>query len=241
MSELDSNNPYNEKIKQIIINYQDKLYQLLLKTKGFYGKFDFLLTLLYQVFSSKQIKSENQKKLCNLMMNCLSEEKNIPPILVILMNKHNIYMDFREIKKVIEKNTKIRKKNKINMTVMLSENQRSFYLNYEPIKEYLIYNIERVAHKHEYELFEEPNNDYICKEKCEETLGFKIQLKERDNIMFKTVNNPGYIIIELLKKIIENKSFFIYSYGNLTHIYQIVMLDELYFKIGFFRENKKNK
>jgi hypothetical protein len=235
LSELDSNNPYNEKIKQIIINYQDKLYQLLLKTKGFYGKFDFLLTLLYQVFSSKQIKSENQKKLCNLMMNCLSEEKNIPPILVILMNKHNIYMDFREIKKVIEKNTKIRKKNKINMTVMLSENQRSFYLNYEPIKEYLIYNIERIAHKHEYELFEEPNNDYICKEKCEETIGFKIQLKEGDNIMLKTVNNPGYIIIELLKKIIENKSFFIYSYGNLTHIYQIVMLDELYFKIGFFK------
>ena len=78
----------------------------------------------------------------------------------------------------------------------------------------------------------------FVKNKCEETLGFKIQLKERDNIMIKTVNNPGYIIIELLKKIIENKSFFIYSYGNLTHIYQIVMLDELYFKIGFFRENK---
>ena len=56
--------------------------------------------------------------------------------------------------------------------------------------------------------------------------------------LLKFVNNPKYIIIKLLKQIIKNKSLFIYSFGNLNDIYQICMLDELYFKIGFFRDTE---
>ena len=45
-------------------------------------------------------------------------------------------MEIFLLKNLIKKNIK-------NQTVILSENQQSFYVNYEPIKEYNIYNIER--------------------------------------------------------------------------------------------------
>ena len=241
-SELNSKNPHNETIKNIISYNQIKLYQLLVKTKGFYGKFDFLVTLLYQLISSRQIR-DSTKKFSELTMNCLTKNCIIPSILVILMNNHNIFMDFRVIKKVLEKNSRI-KKNIKNKSVIFNENQKSFYnsKNYEPIKEYLITKIERMEHKHEYELLKGINDDYICKEKCGEILGFKIQLKEGDkniNEYNDFVNNPRYIIIKLLKKIVENKSFFIHSYGDIYDISQIAMLDELYFKLGFFKEKDK--
>ena len=82
------------------------------------------------------------------------------------------------------------------------------------------------------------NDDYICEQKCGEILGFKIKVKKEDNEIYEFVNNPKYIIIKLLKQIIKNKSLFIYSFGNLNDIYQICMLDELYFKIGFFRDTE---
>ena len=44
-----------------------------------------------------------------------------------------------------------------------------------------------------------------------------------------------------MKKIVKNKSLFDFSFGDLNDIYQIVMLDELYFKIGFFRDKKNKK
>jgi hypothetical protein len=53
------------------------------------------------------------------------------------------------------------------------------------------------------------------------------------------VINPRYIIVKLLKKIVDNKSLFVHSYNNLNDIFQIVMLDELYFKIGFFKFKRK--
>jgi len=48
------------------------------------------------------------------------------------------------------------------------------------------------------------------------------------------------MIIKLLKKIVDNKSLFVFSFNNYNDIFQIVMLDELYFKIGFFRTEKSN-
>ena len=149
-------------------------------------------------------------------------------------------MDFRVIKKNIEKNTKIRKTIK-NQTMVLSESNKSFYQNYEPIKEILIYNLERKPHRHEYELFSGINDDYNCKEKCGEILGFKIKIKKDDkNLVDDFVINPRYIIIKLLKRIVDNKSLFVHSYNNLNDIFQIAMLDELYFQIGFFRVKKED-
>ena len=240
MSELNIKNPHNEKLKEIILKKQVKLYKLLIKTKCFYGKFDFLITLLYEVISSRQIRDkDSQKKFKDLIMNYLFKERVIPSIIIILMNNHDISMDFRVVKKNIEKNNKIKKSIK-NKSVILSENNKSFYISYEPIKESLIYKIERKPHEHEYELLSGINDDYICKERCGEILGFKIQIKKEDNnLEDEFVINPRYIIIKLLKKIIDNKSLFVHSYNNINDIFQIVMLDELYFKIGFFKEKEK--
>ena len=239
MSELDSRNPHNEKLKEIIVKKQIKLYQLFIKTKGFYGKFDFLINLLYEVISSRQIR-EKQKQFSNLILNYLFKEKIFPSVIIILMNNHNINIDFRLIKKNIEKNTKIRKYLN-NESVFLSENNSSFFNNYEPIKETLIYSLERKPHEHEYDLFSNRiNDDYICKEKCGDVLGFKIKINKEDkDFIDDFVNNPKYIIIKLLKKIINNKSFFVHSYNNINDIFQIVMLDELYFQIGFFKVKEK--
>ena len=239
MSLLNSDNNHNEKIKNILIKKQVKLYQLLVKTKGFYGKCDFLVTLLYEIISSKQIRGEKQKKFCELFMNCLFKEKVIPSIIIILMNNHNISLDFTVIKKVIEKNTKIKKRIK-NKTVIFSGSFKNFYQNNECTKEYLIYNIQKKEHEHEYDLVNGINDDYICEERCGDVLGFNIQLKEGDQPNLEFVHNPRYLIIKYLKKIVKNKSLFDFSFGDLNDIYQIVMLDELYFKIGFFRD-KKNK
>ena len=240
MSLLNNNNNLNEKIKNICIKKQVKLYQLLIKTKGFYGKCDFLVTLLYEIISSKQIKGEKQKKFCHLILNCLFKEKVVPSIIIILMNNHNISLDFTVIKKVIEKNTKIKKSIK-NKTVVFSGSFKSFYQNNEIIKEYLVYNLEQKKHEHEYDLLNDINEDYICKKKCGDVLGFNIQLKQDDNPNLEFVINPKYLLIKYLKKIVKNKSLFDFSFGDLNDIYQIVMLDELYFKIGFFRDNQKSK
>ena len=85
--------------------------------------------------------------------------------------------------------------------------------------------------------------DYNCveKEKCGDVLVFNIQLKEGDNPNLEFVHNPRYLIIKYLKKIVKNKSLFNFPFGDLNDIYQIVMLDELYFKIGFFRDKKNKK
>ena len=242
MSLLKSDNNHNEKIKNILLKKQVKLYQLFVRTKAFYGKCDFLVTLLYEIISSKQIRGEKPKKFCDLFMNCLFKEKVIPSIIIILMNNHNISLDFTVIKKVIEKNMKIKKRIR-NKSTVFSGSDKSFNQSNECTKEYLIYNVEKKEHEHEYNLFDDINLDYNCveKEKCGDVLGFNIQLKEGDNPNLEFVHNPRYLIIKYLKKIVKNKSLFHFPFGDLNDIYQIVMLDELYFKIGFFRDKKNKK
>ncbi len=239
LSELNSKNPHNKKIIEIVNKKLIKVYRLFNKTKFFYGKYDFLITLLYIVISSRDNQKEGKKNFTELFMKSLSKDEKMLPIIILLMNNHKISLDFRVIKEFIEKNNRI-KKNIKNQSIILSENQKSFYVNYEPIKEYNIYNIERKQHQHEYELKSGINDDYFCKEKCGEILGFKIQIKKDDNPVYDFVNNPRYMIIKLLKKIVDNKSLFVFSFNNYNDIFQIVMLDELYFKIGFFRTEKSN-
>jgi hypothetical protein len=67
-----------------------------------------------------------------------------------------------------------------------------------------------------------------------------MKIKNDDkNFVDDFVINPRYIIVKLLKKIVDNKSLFVHSYNNINDIFQIVMLDELYFKIGFFKFKEK--
>jgi len=225
LSELEPQNEYNAQLLQIIAKKKEKLYKLFEKTKGFYGKFDFLLTLLFQIVFYHQ-SNEDYTKYTNLFLKKLEEENILLPIIIILMYNDNISLDFNKIKKIKEKKESIKDNN-----------------NYEPIKEILIYNIERNYHEHNYDIMNGINNNYLCEnEECSDVLSFSIKQSENGDKKFNLVINPKYLIIKLLKKITDNNSLFIHTYNDINDIYEIAMLDELYFKIGFFQipEEKKD-
>ena len=251
LSELSSRNPYNNKLIKIINRYKEKLYQLFIETKGFYGKYDFLITLLFLIFSNKQFNKDNQQEI-NLFIKQLENENILPPLITILMYNHNLSLDFRIIKKFLEHNRKINKNVALNSSkTSLFENyekrkkisvfkslvnRNESYINYEPSKELLIYEIERNWHDHEYNIMDGINDSYNCNNPdCNEILSFNIRQGTDGEEMTEYVNNPRIILIKILKIILYNNSLLIYSYNDYDDICQIVMLDELYFKIGFFK------
>ena len=222
LGELEPQNEYNDILFLIIKKKKEKLYKLFEKTKGFYGKFDFLITLLFQIVFYHQ-SNEDYSKYTNSILKKLEEENILPPIIIILMHNDNISLDFNKIKMYKEKK-------EINNN------------NYEPIKETLIYNIERNYHAHNYDIMNGINNNYLCEnEECSDILSFSIQKSENEDKMYNMVINPKYLIIKLLKKITDNNSLFIHTYNDKNDIYEIAMLDELYFKIGFFQIPKEQK
>ena len=222
LGEIEPQNEYNNILFLIIKKKKEKLYKLFEKTKGFYGKFDFLITLLFQIVFYHQ-SNEDYSKYTNSMLKKLEEENILPPIIIILMYNDNISLDFNKIKMYKEKK-------EINNN------------NYEPIKETLIYNIERNYHAHNYDIMNGINNNYLCEnEECSDILSFSIQQSENEDKMYNMVINPKYLIIKLLKKITDNNSLFIHTYNDKNDIYEIAMLDELYFKIGFFQIPKEQK
>ena len=262
LSELSTKNPHNNKLLKIIKKNKVKLYRLFIKTKGFYGKYDFLLTLLFLIFSNQQVSQLNKSNkeyqiYLHLFIQKLEKENILPPLITILMYNHKLSLDFKIIKKYIEKNNKINKNINLdnNKTVILFNkginNKNNFnktfigekdnYINYEPIKELFIYDIERNKHNHEYNIMDGINNNYNCEnQNCNEILSFTIQQNIEGELMLEYVNNPRYIIIKILKTILYNNSLFIHSYNDYNDISQIAMLDELYFKIGFFKISEDN-
>ena len=158
------------------------------------------------------------------MLKKLEEENILPPIIIILMYNDNLSLDYNKIKNYKEKKE-------------INNNN-----NYEPIKETLIYEIERNYHVHNYDIINGINNNYICENKeCSDILSFSIQQTENEEKMYNMIINPKYLIIKLLKKIIDNNSLFIHTYNDKNDIYEIAMLDELYFKIGFFQISEEQK
>ena len=267
LTELSSKKPNNE-ILEIINKNKDKLYKLFEITNGFYGRYDFLITLLFEIVSSYQFA----QKYTNLLIEKLEKEKILPSIIIILMQNHNISLNFREIKKYIEKNDLVNKNNnileqrktigyqkdeeekKIKMNdvleqlknkmkkgnIKLNKNKLNNESNEkESTKEILIYNLERNKHEHEYNIIDGINNDYTCVQNCEDIMSFTIQ-KTKDGDKEKIfIFNPKYIINKILKKILDKNTLFIYPYEGVNNdIYQIALLDELYFKIGFFKYQK---
>ena len=73
-------------------------------------------------------------------------------------------------------------------------------------------------------------------------MSFTIQKSEKDKKDVYFIYNPRYIIIDNLKKILDNNSLFIYPYEGVNDdICQIAVLDQLYFQIGFFKDEKEQK
>ena len=173
------------------------------------------------------------------------------------MYNHDISLNFRGIKEYFEES------NKRNKMINKIEQRKSFnnfdLVNFE-LKKYMteifkkkgqkeevdeisIYSIERNKHEHKYNILEGINNDYNCENKdCQDILSFTIQKSKNSVKDVYLIYNPRYIIIDLLKRILDNNSLFIYPYdGHKDDIYQIVMLDQLYFQIGFFLDEKEEK
>ena len=259
LSELSSKNTYKEVILQIINKNIKKLFRLFEITNCYYGNFDFLITLLFEIIAYPIF----DKQYTNSLIKHLEKEKILPPIIVILMYNHDLYLNFRAYKEYIEKKNKINKNiNKLEQRQTINylkndeENilltkykteieklQNKIIFNKEIINENLIYNVERNKHEHEYNIIDGINDDYICKVgNCSEILNFTIQKTKDSEKDILIIYNPKYIIINILKKILDSNSLFIYPYeGYKDDINQIAMLDELYFKIGFFREEKEEK
>ena len=247
LSELNQDNKYNDNLLEIINKKKVKLFKLFEKTKGFYGKFDFLITLLFEIVFYRQF-NDNFKELTEKLIKKLELDQILPSIIIILMYNHNISLDFNMIKKYNEKlkgnNRNINKKSERNKTDENNQKkeENNKIENYEPINEVLIYNIERNNHEHNYDIMKGINDNYLCENKnCTDILSFSIQEYKDGEKSFNMVINPKYIIIKIFKKILDNNSLFIHSYNDINDIYQIVMLDELYFKIGFFKSKKDNK
>ena len=253
LSELSSKNPNKKQIIENINKNKEKLFELFKITKGYYGKYDFLITLLFEIVSSHG----SDTKYANLLIKKLEEEKILPTIIVILMYNHDISLNFRGIKEYFEES------NKRNKMINKIEQRKSFnnfdLVNFE-LKKYMterikkkeqkeevdeisIYSIERNKHEHKYNILEGINNDYNCENKdCQDILSFTIQKSKNGIKDVYLIYNPRYIIINLLKRILDNNSLFIYPYdGHKDDIYQIVMLDQLYFQIGFFLDEKEEK
>ena len=95
-------------------------------------------------------------------------------------------------------------------------------------------------HEHDYDIMKEDEiyGDYHCSKGCDNNfLSFAIEKREFGGIIEDFfLCNPRYIIRRILQNIVEKNSLFIYPYNEYNDdIYQIAMLDELYFKIGFFK------
>ena len=253
LSELSSGNPKKNAILEIINKNKEKLWKLFKLTNGFYGKYDFLITLLYEIVSNREFGSEYKE----LLIKKLKEEEILPTLIVILMYNHNISLNFRGIKEYFEESNKRNKMiNKFEQrksfnpmdelqmkkanTVILELKKR---LQVPKINEISIYSIERNKHEHEYNIIDGINNDYNCENKnCSDILSFTIQKSEKDKKDVYFIYNPRYVIIKILKKILDNNSLFIYPYESVNDdIYQIAMLDQLYFNIGFFIDETDEK
>ena len=258
LSELSTKNPYKNKLLEIIKRNKVKLLKLFNITKGFYGKYDLLINFLYIIFSNRQF-NKGYKEYTDSLIQRLEKEKIMPPIITILMHNHDISLDFKVIKNSTEKNNRNKKytsndfdrkktyidsrkrsiKKKRAIVTKSYINKNAIYINYEPIKEILIYNIERNNHEHEYNIMNGINDNYNCENKdCKINLNFTIQQNKNGRQNIEYVENPRNIINKILKKILMKKSLFIHSYNDVNEINQIAMLDELYFKIGFFKEQQ---
>ena len=260
LSEINEDNNNNDKILEIIYKNSVKLYELFNKTNCFYGKYDFLITLLFEIVSSFKYKKDFTESL----IRKLEENKILPSIIVILMYNHKISLNFGTIKKNIENKNEINNINKMEQRKSFNEyinpkgginnilkelknklNISTFEKKTEiKINEILISYIQRNEHEHKYNIIDGINNDYNCENKnCTDILNFTIQKTKNGEKDIYFIYNPRYIIIKLLQEILDKNSLFICPYNDVNDddIFQIAMLDELYFQIGFFKEDQKEQ
>ena len=230
-----------------------KLYKLFEKTKCFYGKFDFLITLLYLIIISHV---KDREKYLPIFFNKLLENKITPSIIIILMNNEgHQYFDFEYLRKIHKNNKKKQKKNLLckshifnnrnpptkNLAISNIDVKIKDLANEEEnIKEIIITKIAQIKHKHDFES-DDIYGDYHCKDNvCSEYMSFYIDsnILNKECDKYENIINPKYIINDLFTKILEENNLFIFPNDKMIDdIKQIAMYDQLYFHIGYFRND----
>ena len=181
----------------------DKLFTLFTKTKCFYGKYNFITTLIYLILI---IYTPLKIEYIERFIYSLQELKNVPSLILILLYNNDI--EFK-----LTKNGEIK-----------------------PFKEEKILYLEKIKHKHEFEL-EKILGDFICKNReCQEYMGFYIVNNIKNKKDYQNALNPIYLIEKLLDKIEKNNSLILPDIDYTDDIQQIAIWDEIYFNIRFFRD-----
>ena len=192
----------------IIININtlfEKLFTLFTKTKCFYGKYNFITTLIYLILSSYiPLKLEYKER----FIYSLQELKDVPSIIIFLL--YNKGIEFNLYQKIML--TKCSKKKKI------------------------VY-LKKKKHEHKFEL-EKLSSNFVCVDNnCQEYMWFDLVNSDKDEKICENALNPICKIEDILEKIKEKNSLILNDIDNWDYIYQVVILDEIYFNLRFFRDD----
>ena len=195
----------NEQLINSINILFEKLFTLFTKTICFYGKYNFITTLIYLILSSYlPLKIEYKER----FIYSLQELKNVPSIIIFLLYNENIEFN-------------------------LSQND----FNKKEYKEQKILSLKKKKHEHKFEL-EKISSNFVCIDNnCQEYMWFDIVNSEKEEKICENALNPICKIEEILEKIEEKNSLIIPEFYDWDYIYQVCILDDIYFNIRFFMDD----
>ena len=200
-SDEDINNSIIDNINTLF----EKLFTLFTKTKCFYGKYNFITTLIYLILSSYiPLKLEYKER----FIYSLQELKDVPSIIIFLLYNKGIEFNLSKI----------------------NNSNKSF-------KEKKIVYLKRKKHEHKFEL-EKISSNFVCVDNnCQEYMWFDLVNSDKEEKICENALNPICKIEDILEKIKEKNSLILNDIDNWDYIYQVVILDDIYFNIRFFRDD----
>ena len=183
----------------------EKLFTLFTKTICFYGKYNFITTLIYLILSSySPLKIEYKER----FIYSLQELKNVPSIIIFLLYNEDIEFNLSQ-------------KN----------------INNKEYKEKKILSLKKKKHEHKFEL-EKISSNFVCVDNnCQEYMWFDIVNSEKEEKICENALNPICKIEEILEKIEEKHSLIIPEFYDWDYIYQVCILDDIYFNNRFFMDD----
>ena len=182
----------------------EKLFTLFTKTKCFYGKYNFITTLIYLILTSyNPLKLEYKER----FIYSLEKLKDVPSIIIFLLYNNDIEFN------------------------LCSANDNL------PYKEQKIFFLKRKIHEHQFEL-EKISSNFVCvDDNCQEYMWYDIVNSEKDEKICENALNPICKIEDILEKIEEKNSLILPDIYNFDYLYQVCILDDIYFDIRFFRDD----
>ena len=109
--------------------------------------------------------------------------------------------------------------------------------NTTSFKEKKILYLKKKEHEHKFEL-EKISSNFVCVDNnCQEYMWFDIVNSDKDEKICENALNPICKIEDILENIKNNNSLIINYIDNWDSIYQVVILDDIYFNIRFYRDD----